>query len=304
MTRAILRIIPSRCLRGSPRNTSSKSLFIRGNLISTAESAINTTATYSPARPLCTAKQCKPCIALPCLGVNSRLRGTTQERRSNHLPPAGCRKEGSQSRRRTSSAQPQLARSGDRHEMAGPRAQAPRQITRLPGLHYLGTTGRMSGLQKGVAILALGTVLASVLFPPWTEMFDHNGEFGAHTSHPVGRHFLFSPPEIRSFAYGVKLDVGSLVLQLVAVGATAGILLICLSTTPLRTNSEAPPPNAWRRKLFRINVGQWFLLAVGGLFLFGMIYSVGVSPLSPQTIIGAIVLITLFIRAGRTDISQ
>lgn len=85
---------------------------------------------------------------------------------------------------------------------------------------------RLNQTQKKIFVAGILLVLLSCMFPPWMHTISNEGSY---SERPAGYALILKPPEKLSnhFAYGVKLDVSRLLIQLliVSVSAGAGIML-------------------------------------------------------------------------------
>jgi hypothetical protein len=79
--------------------------------------------------------------------------------------------------------------------------------------------------QKVILGIALGTIILTIIFPPWIEIF--SGRLGIHSERPIGYAMIFLPPNPHpgELQYSLSIDFSRLILQWLIVILTAGGLL-------------------------------------------------------------------------------
>jgi hypothetical protein len=88
-------------------------------------------------------------------------------------------------------------------------------------------TSVVSRLERQIIALGLVVILGICLIPPWKETFARPG--AAPTERPLGYFPIWSPPEPTrvSRAFGVKIDVTRMTIQLLGVvGGTLGLAFV------------------------------------------------------------------------------
>ena len=88
-----------------------------------------------------------------------------------------------------------------------------------------------STLTKRIITWAAIAFVASCLVLPWQYTADRNGKDGFHSRTPAGYSLLFDPPTNprTENGFGVRIDLGRLMIEWAALGAIAGVILFSRS---------------------------------------------------------------------------
>ena len=89
--------------------------------------------------------------------------------------------------------------------------------------------------QQRVLVCGLLAVVLCGLFPPWLHTYYSTGtsDFaGSRSERSAGYNFIFAPPPPRSgsVCYGVRLDVTTLLVEWLCVGALTGVAWLVVGT--------------------------------------------------------------------------